>query len=60
MIYLCKKIEKYCKDEETFVFNLAMMHLLDSYDEAIFAYSRTGAAYTAALLITSSVESNKS
>lgn len=60
MTYLCSKVQRYCQKEETEVYNIAIMFLIDSFDQAIIDYARTGLAYIAGLLITSSIDSNRS
>jgi hypothetical protein len=59
MIYLCSKIEKYYKDGSTRAFSEAVWLLLDGYDETVLDYARTGAAYSAALLICSPHEASR-
>lgn len=53
MIHLCCKIERYYLDGATRSYSLALNLLLDCYDEVVIDYARSGAAYSAALLVSS-------
>lgn len=53
MIFLCNIIERYYKNGTTRVYSEAVTLLLDAYEETVLDYARTGAAYSAALLISS-------
>lgn len=53
MIFLCNIIERYYKNGTTRVYSEAVTLLLDAYEETVLDYARTGAAYSAALLLSS-------
>lgn len=52
-LYLCTKIERYSKNGVTRPFTDPLILLLDTYDEALIDYTRTGVGYSAALLVES-------
>ena len=58
MIYLCTKIERYYKDTVLKNYNLSVLLLLDTYDEAVLDYARGTVAYAAALLVISPIPQN--
>jgi hypothetical protein len=58
-VYLCGKIERYCKEGSTRAFTDALLLMLDTYDEALKDYTRTGAGYSAALLVAATAEASQ-
>lgn len=58
-IYLCSIIERYYKAGSTNTYSQAILYLIDTYDEAVIDYARTGVAYSAALLVCSEDETSR-
>lgn len=52
-LYLCTKIERYYKNGVTRPFTDPLILLLDTYDNVLIDYTRTGVGYSAALLVSS-------